>query len=321
MHVLREIQPRVFQLTGGLFANWMPPDQVDVGDYGIIARDRFVRDGSLRDWGIEFDDQPTKKSKGKLEYSDRVKLTLSGMAKAHAGLQLAAQAAPPSASAGLRFEGRGSFLYHLSGITTRRFKNSKQFFEDLTRALIAGERSWDKKSVIVTETRVAEKGTIVVSDSRDASLDLHGDFPLTGDGVLAGVRGGLAIARSSGSIFKWLAADNTIPIIGLVRPVFGDPSGGDVTPAPPDGPGLLERLRNLFRERYWDIRTIVLKQYVETEIGPKIIGSLMEEENFQVQFNRLSLENFLSLSDQATDESTFIEENVETQSFARGAEA
>jgi hypothetical protein len=38
--VLKEVQPRVYALTGGFFANWMPPDKVDVGDYGVIAKER-----------------------------------------------------------------------------------------------------------------------------------------------------------------------------------------------------------------------------------------------------------------------------------------
>lgn len=318
MQVLRELQPRVFGLTGGLFANWMPPDQVDVGDYGTIVRNRFVRDGSLRDWDMTFDVQPTKKSKGTLEYSDRVKVTLSGAAKVHGGLTTDVAA---SANAGLRFSGRGSFLYHLSGITTRRFENSRKFFEDLTRTLIADDRPWDKNSVIVSETRVAQKATIVVSDGKDASLDLRGDFPLTGDGVLADAKGALTVASSRGSLFKWLAADDTIPIIGLVRPVFGGPSGGDTEAAPPPGPGILETLRALFRERSWDIRAIALEQYVEAEGKTRITGSLPEQNAFQVQFERLTLADFFSLSDQTLESSTFVEESVAVEAVARAAKA
>jgi hypothetical protein len=64
--ILKEVQPRIYKLTGGLFANWMPPDQVDVGDYGVITQHRFVRDGNFRDWNITYGVEPTKRSRGKL---------------------------------------------------------------------------------------------------------------------------------------------------------------------------------------------------------------------------------------------------------------
>lgn len=104
MSVLAEVQPRVHGLTGGLFANWIPSDQVDVGDYGVIARERFVRDGNLRHFRLAFEVETPEKSKGKLEYSDRAKFSAKLAAK---GAVRVPGHPTPKASAEIAFSGKG----------------------------------------------------------------------------------------------------------------------------------------------------------------------------------------------------------------------
>ena len=125
MAVLTELQHRVHALTGGLFANWLPPDRVEVGDYGVIRGDRFQRDGNLRNWNVSCRVETTKTAAGRLEYSDRAQIQAALRTRA----RIAGQRSP-SLTAKIDFRGEGAFLYHLAGITSHRledFGNSTSF--------------------------------------------------------------------------------------------------------------------------------------------------------------------------------------------------
>lgn len=318
MGVLASVQRRVHSLTGGLFANWMPPDKVDVGDYGILAGDRFVRDGSLRDRDIEFEVDIPEKSKGKLEYSDRAEIATS--AALTASIPIPGQPRP-KASAKIKFSGKGAFVYHLSGITTRRLNNSRSFFETIACKWMAGEISFDEKSVIVTEVRIADKATIVVSEGSSGSLELNGNFELRSEAPLADAKGSLTVANKTGSLFQWLAADGTVPIIGLVRPVMGPPGGGGTTKsAGAVLAAFAERIQDLFSTNKWDIRAIELRNFVRSPEKATVEAVLPHGELVLIEFGNITLEDFLSLND-PTKGQTVIEENVQTVAVSqrRGA--
>jgi hypothetical protein len=287
----------------------MPPDHVEVGDYGVITRERFQRDGNLRNWNIVSETETTKKSDGKLEYSDR--------AQDHVGTTLKASArALGQASAKITFKGRGAFLYHLSGITSRRLANSRAFFEELAGKWLAGEIRLEENSVIVNEIRVADKATIVVSEGHEGSLELQGNFPLSGQAILADVKGGVSVSASAGSLFRWLAADETIPIIGLIRPVIGPPNGGP--PRPGVVATVLKRIRDLFGNNNWDIRAVQLRSFSATPKVTTVTSELPNGEDVVVSFYAVESAEFLSLSDYVAEATTFVDENIQEETVKRG---
>jgi hypothetical protein len=294
----------VYALTGGFFANWMPPDHVEVGDYGVIARERFVRDGNLRSWKLNYEIEVPEKAAGKLEYSDRAKVSAGLGAKAG-----------KKVSAKLSFHGKGAFVYHLSGITTRRLKNSRAFFEDLARKWLAGEISLEADSVIVNEVRLADKATIIVSEADEGSLELQGDLSFAGQAILADVRGGLHVANSYGSLLQWLAADGTIPIISLVRPIMGPPGG-------PPPTSMVQRvareIQKMFRDNKWDVRLIDLRNYVESPQGTTVTAKLPDGHDLSIGFHPIDAAEFLARSESAGKQRSVMEENVKTLSVGQG---
>jgi hypothetical protein len=314
MSVLAEVQPRVHSLTGGLFANWMPSDQVDVGDYGVIARERFVRDGNLRNYQLAFSVETPEKSKGKLEYSDRARFSTKLAAKGAVHLP---GLPPPKASAEIAFTGKGAFLYHLSGITTRRLKNSRSFFQNLACKWIAGDISLEENAVIVNEIRVADKATIVVSEGRDGLLKLQGNFSTDGQAVLADVKGGLSVASSSGSMFQFLGAEGTVPIIGLVRPVMGPPPGGGDVAVASAGPSFFQQVRALFQRNKWDIRDVQLRGYASSADETIVTVELPHGEVVAVAFSPVTAEQFMRLNDSAPEAHSYTEESVPTVAVTR----
>jgi hypothetical protein len=138
--------------------------------------------------------------------------------------------------------------------------------------LAAGEISLAENSVIVNEVRVADKATIVVSEGHEGSLELNGDFPVGAEAILADVKGGLSMSTSSGDMFKWLAADDTIPILGLIRPVIPGDAGA--------GGDLWQRLRDLFKRRQWQIREIPLVNHFQEADGLTGVTLALPDNNY-----------------------------------------
>lgn len=305
MGVLAEIQPRVYALTGGLFANWMPPDPVDVGDFGVIAHERFVRDGNLRNWGLEFAVEETRKSDGKLDYSDRAKVAIRMSAQAAVGV---ASQSSPTASAHIEFTGQGAFLYHLSGFTIRRLQNTRAFFEDLARKWIAGAIKLEENSVIVNEIRIVDDATIIVSEGHEGSLDLIGEISAAQDAVLADVKGGLSVANSFGNMFKWLSTRGTIPVIGLVRPIMGPPGGG----SPSALVSFVRQVQDLFKVQRMDIRTVRLDFYAPKNELPTVTAHLPDGSSVVVGFQAITAEEFFALDATAGQKESFVDETVPT---------
>jgi hypothetical protein len=306
MSVLREVQPRVYALNGGLFANWVPSDQVAVGDYGVIARERFVRDGNLRHWNLDYEVETLPKSKGRLEYSDRaeVSIELSSLIRTPAALA----SGLTKSSANIKFHGRGAFLYHLSKITTQRLGNPRLFFEELARKWIAGEIKLEEKSVIVNEIRLADKATIVVSEGTEGSLELQGDLSPGGEAILADVKGGLSVKSSYGNLFQWLDTGGTIPLLSLVRPVMGPPPGTPATES--NMSALVRRVQALFQSNKWDVRAIQLRNYLPAPEAATLEAMLPNGEVLMLQLQSVSAEEFLTLNHDESEDDSFVSNTI-----------
>jgi hypothetical protein len=238
MTVLRYLQPRIKAMSNGLFANWMPTNQVEVGDYGVVRNGQFERLGSLRDYGAAFDVADASGGRNKIEYKDRFDI------KVNAGL--GAHAPGHSAKVSLKSGGRGSFVYHLANAVQRRPVNTRVFNEEVARTLLGSGIDFPKDGVLITETQFADKATIIVSDQDNGSLELETSFKPTGDAFLSGASGKIATVASTGTFLQWVGQDKMTSLIKIVIP--------KVSPRRPDnGPGLvaatIEKVRDWIQEK------------------------------------------------------------------------
>jgi hypothetical protein len=304
MSVLSHIQPKIYSLTGGMFANWMPSDRVDVGDYGSIHKERFLRDGSLRDLGLQFAFEETRKAAAKLEYVDGAKFKIGA---AVSGATTQALGIKAKAGVSMQFSGVGAFVYHLSGINQRRFKNPAKFYELLGKEMLAERVTFDDDAVLVDEVRLADTSTIIVSESKDGKLDLTTGFNPIGAAFLANAKGNIQVTQSAGSFFRWIADGSTIPLIHLVRPYFpGGPGGG---PSAGSLSKFVRYLRTLVGGRRLEIPEIHLKKYVEQ--GRRLHYSIKSlREVVQMEFRDITVEELLGNEAQRSRPKSFVTENV-----------
>jgi len=284
MSVLRNIQRKIFKFSGGFFANWLPPDFVEVGDFGFVKNEKFQRAGSLSDLGMTFDIEETKKRDGRLQYADGVRMTFSPSVKASSRILNSAKA-----SVSLEFSRSGAFVYHLAGINQRRFQNRPQFFKELAAKMLAGEVELGDDAVLIDETRTADKATIIVSQNKKGKFDIQTTISPENSAFLATAKGKIAATHMSGNFLEWIAADSTIPLIHPVRPVFT---------LAPGGPTPLEKILQAIKSalgRSPMIDEIDLQYHITSPFADRFEFQIKAANLFpSVEFKALSIEDFVS---------------------------
>jgi hypothetical protein len=288
MSILRNVQRKIHKFSGGFFANWLPPDRVDVGDFGLIKNDRFQRSGSLGDLGLQFEIEQTKKIDGQLKFSDGTKMTIAPSLGAEAPIFKGAKA-----SIALEFSGQGAFLYHLAGINQRRFRNPPEFFKQFAIKMAAGDVVLNDDAVLLDEVKTADKATIVVSESKRGKFDLQVGFKPNEDEFLASAKGKIAANHAYGDFLQWIAAGSTIPLIHPIRPIFSTGAGGS-TPLSK----FIERIKSALGRK---------PQVDDIELRYHITGPQFQRFEFRiaaadlspvVEFRSVSIDEFVKESDE-----------------------
>lgn len=261
MSVLKIVQPKLHALSGGLFANWLPNNLVEVGDYGILHNNHFQRQGSLREYGAEFDIEDQSSGKANFEY--KVKVDFGTSAGIDTGIG-------QSAKVVLKMTDRGAFLYHLSKMRIERPESDRRFNEQIAAALINPALTLPEDIVLVTEVHHAGKATIVVADSADCSLDLRTSFAPGGEeAFLSGAHGGVKAGNSVGSVFKFVAQDDIVTLLKIVRPTAPPAPGGPKKSAGAVAKSI-EWIRTLIAERKLPVSTLALT-YVTGPSQPHVV--------------------------------------------------
>ena len=304
MSVLKHIQPKIHGMTEGLFANWMPNNSVSIGDFGAMRRCAFERSGSLQDHGVEIDSASIEGGKNNLEYKDKSSVDTSASATATDALP------GGGGSAAVQFSGQGSFLYHLSEVDQERPKNMKVFHEQVAQVLLCGIPDFPDDGVLVTEIQHAKKATIVVSDSKSGSLELKTDFEPVGKAFLSGAKGQVSAGASTGSLFQWIANDDTVTLLRLVRPVFPPPPGGPEG-GTPLASAVVDWIRGLVGGRKLHVSELPLLRYVEGE-SPSLVFRVAETDHeVELSFAEITVAELIETDEEVAtvdeDESVDIE--------------
>ena len=301
MKVLKFIQPKLKALSNGLFANWMPGDVVDVGDFGVVVNGQFNRQGSIRDYGAEFDVAEGPASSSELEYKDKLEIEVNALA--------AATAAPgQGAKVKLNLTDKGSFLYHLSNTRQCRPSNMRVFNEEVARILLGEAIPFPKNGVLITELQRAGHATIIVSEEQGGQLELSTDFKPGGAAFLSGASGNVSTSFSRGSLFSFIGQTETTALVKIVIPKI----------TPPTGPGtgvaaravkIIEDLKDWMRERQIGAQHLRISGDLQAQDGV-VIAFEQQDERFT-----LKLDDMTAMELMATIEEVQPDAITEDESF------
>lgn len=292
MSVTKIIQPRLHAASSGLFANWMPNACVAVGDFGVIEDHRFVRHGALSEYGeIDSGVEPGK-ARNSFDYTDRIDLAVSAVAAADAG-------AGARAKVSVNMADRGAFLYHLANAGFVRAANTRLFHEQLAQILLAGDLTFPDDGVVVTEVLNAKRATVIIADSRDASLELETGFQPLGDAFLAGAQGSVRAGAPRGSVLQFVGQSDINALLRLIRPRIMPPPGGPS--GPPAQASALEKpirwFRDLFRDRPLKVSDLVITSNPDATVPHVTIRLAQSDDAYMLTLRELTVEEMLQGDD------------------------
>lgn len=290
MSSVSKLQKKIYGLTSGLFATWLPDDRLDIGDYGRLDKGRFLRDGNLKKKGVHFEEDRASSDDTAFRYSDGAKIKSGAKAsgsEAVGGSDLRGE---------IEFSKEGGFVYHFHDAAQVRIESRDEFLRSLLEAITTGKVQWQEGYVVVDELRDCSRYWIMVSEAKSGSVKLSGSATITESSNLASVGADVSSTVESGSILDYSNGKLGRPLYHAIKPVFGEgPTGGGGFQM------MLKYFWSFFGERFPEPNEIDITTYKESkdtfEIGPR--GIVAGARHFTVKFESATIEDLLRDSDVA----------------------
>ena len=213
-----ELYQREMHSNLGFFATWLPADQIEIGDIGMLEAGRFRRTSSLGEMGIKFDPKSSNSSQN-LQYTSTKGTKVTTDVSAAVTAVVKAQIA-------IDFSRQGAFVFHASGVRAQRLENRAEVGEKILKAY--RNNKWRLEWLLVEALHEAEQATIIVSEDSSAGLVLvaSAEAPISAVS-LADPKISLSVASTHGKIVQVVGSKQLHPLYScllLKHPVLNSPS-------------------------------------------------------------------------------------------------
>ncbi len=193
-------------------ATWLPNTHLKLGDVGLLQGDKFVQQTSLNDLEVPF---KVRKGAKSTEFTWTSKSGFS-LYDEGSGTTIPPGATIPLAKAGasIKFSKEGAFVFRASGCMIDGIDNIaglRPWIVDLLK-----KKVWDKNWAIVNTLVRADSATIIVSKSRESTLDITAEVPIT-LATLTDIDAGLSVNGQQGDIIQFIAAKGLSPLFKRSR--------------------------------------------------------------------------------------------------------
>ncbi|PHN02008.1 hypothetical protein CRP01_34445 [Flavilitoribacter nigricans DSM 23189 = NBRC 102662] len=198
----------------GYRATWEPSRPMIVGRYGKIRRGVFDVHGSLEDFDIRLEISE-KRTSNDLEYVSEGSTQISTKLGGSAG---EAFDALTDAEAGIAvdFSGENAIVFKANGITHHIVTNKGEIERRVMELFQQGR--WQKDYVIVSEVLAADAATILITNSKDAKIELKAKSDVkAGELDIANAGLNLEVVRNRGVGMKLIAQSGITPLYKLVK--------------------------------------------------------------------------------------------------------
>lgn len=202
----------------GYFATWTPGVEVNLGDVGVVKGKMFLRRTSLKNLGIEFN-----------ILEDKAPVSLSHSSKGEVEISLKGSGSPAipgstlaeiEAGFSVKMAKENSILLKANNILNHTIDDQIALAQEILRRFKSsnGNEGWDKDWVVVTEVAQAESCTILVSKSRDTTVDITAKGELAAAELdIASAELGLSIKSSKSLETQILGETNLTPMMRLSK--------------------------------------------------------------------------------------------------------
>lgn len=236
----------------GYFATWHPAMKLQLGDVGVLREREFIRESSLRDFGIPFDIRPGGE-KASLSYSSprSIQVTFKPSGSALVGSALGIE----EAGMVVEFQREAAVVFEAAGCRTHSIANQVALGKEILQRYRDGR--WDKRHVVITELVTVRSATILISSTGGAKAELR---------VVGKVGGGAqSLADISSQLELAKAHDVELKVVGQgeLTPLF---RASGVKPSL-FGLGNASFLHRGQDEASIDVTDVVFAQLEDAELG------------------------------------------------------
>jgi len=188
-------------------AAWLPNINVKLGDVGQLKGELFSVESTLKKLGISF---KVRKGEEPTDFDYQSKISM----KVKAAGEVVAKTTLPQAKAGvsIEFGKEGAFLFQAPGCMVDQIED-KAAVGNRVRELLE-KKKWQPDWVVVDTLVKADCATILVSNSRNAALDLTAETAVTAAN-LANLKAGLSVNYQRGEVFRFIASEGLTPLFML----------------------------------------------------------------------------------------------------------
>ncbi len=192
-------------------ATWLPNTKLKLGDVGFQNGGSFKRMTSLKELGLSF---KIRSGKNPVDFTYTSQSGISIKTKLAGEIIEGANLPLNKAGLILDFNREGAFLFHASQCLVDELEDREGLGKTLIK--LYADNNWNFNWSVVDTIVKANCVTIVVSNSKQANIELTAKSPLTAIN-LANVEAGLKVNSQRGDIIRFLATKKLSPLFKLSR--------------------------------------------------------------------------------------------------------
>lgn len=230
------------------FANFPPNNPVKIGDFGYLKNDSFDYEGNVEAvFNIKIGEiRPGNHAD--VEFKSKAGVSVRASAKGDIN---ASGIADANAEAIVEFKKANSVFFKATGCQIKLIEDKTSFGNQILN--LFEENRWKKKFVVVTSIIEARTLNLFISHSENALIKLKANSNLPDVNVFdAGVD--CSVVQENGIANKWVAEENTIPLIGLSKISFWGEFRTKYLVGDEEEEGDLEELQNQIKNSGLSIR-------------------------------------------------------------------
>ncbi|MBA4418293.1 MAG: hypothetical protein C0392_10350 [Syntrophus sp. (in: bacteria)] len=166
MNTIAEIYTEsVHKMLRPLFANWEPYNPLELGDYGIMDGNTFIRIGNIKDFNVSFNvREDMSKGKKNLSIKDLAEVKLHH-ARGSAALEGAINT---KAQLEINFLSEEAVFFNAADCQFRMIRDKALVGRKIMQKYRTGE--WERPWAVVTDVVRARTTTVAVSGGKDSSI-------------------------------------------------------------------------------------------------------------------------------------------------------
>ena len=197
------------------YANWLPAKTLDLGDYGMLQGNIFIKLGNVKNDFLELKgaviQEFTEQSKNHYEFTSSRDVEIKTTAKGTVGnIGITA-----NATLGIQFHSENSVFFNAAECTTKFISNKAEIGKIIMN--LYRENRWRFNYVLVTDIIKAGRTLIAISSAENSSISFEASSPNISHIDLANASLGLSITSESNIGFKVVSEDGLDLLMGLCK--------------------------------------------------------------------------------------------------------